>query len=197
MMPEARHPEARYWIEHLQLLPHPEGGYFRETYRSSDSIPILALPERFSRDRQAPNQQVPVQKTGKPNSDLASRSCCTGIYFLLESHQFSALHRIKSDEMWHFYAGSGLTVYQIQPAGQVSQLKLGKNLRLGETFQGAVPAGWWFGAIVEQPNAYALVGCTVAPGFDFHDFEMAERQQLLQIHPQHQRLIERLTLAPG
>jgi uncharacterized protein len=201
-MPEAKHPEARQWIEHLQLLPHPEGGYFRETYRSVDSIPLSVLPERFGSDRQslyrqAPDQQTSELRTFESESALPYRSCCTGIYFLLESHQFSALHRIKSDEMWHFYAGSGLTVYQIRPTGQVAKLRLGKDIGGGETFQGVVEAGCWFGAVVEKPDSYALVGCTVAPGFDFHDFEMAEREQLLQTYPQHRQLIERLTSTPS
>jgi uncharacterized protein len=191
-MPEAKHPEAKQWIEHLQLLPHPEGGYFRETYRSVDLIPASVLPERFGGDRQNLDRQPPELQSNPPY-----RNCCTGIYFLLESHQFSTFHRIKSDEMWHFYAGCSLTVYKLDPSGQASKLSLGTNIAAGETFQGVVEAGCWFGAVVEQPNSYALVGCTVSPGFDFHDFEMAERRQLLQTYPQHQQLIERLTSASG
>lgn len=164
---------AAYWIEKIELLAHPEGGYFRETYRAEEQTDHL--PDRFS-----------------PNAS-AQRSFSTAIYFLLESNQFSAFHRIKSDEMWHFYTGSALTVYAIDPAGQLSEFRLGNQPDQAETWQAVVPAGWWFGASVNVPDSFALVGCTVAPGFDFADFELAERSQLLAAYPQHQTLIEQLT----
>jgi uncharacterized protein len=169
--------DATYWVEKLGLLVHPEGGYFRETYRASEQID--SLPDRFKAELSQP----------------VGRSCSTGIYFLLESGQFSAFHRIKSDEMWHFYTGSSLTVYGINPAGQLVELLLGSDPEQGETWQAVVPAGWWFSSRVNSANTYALVGCTVAPGFDFADFELAERSQLLQAYPQHQTLIEQLTHA--
>jgi uncharacterized protein len=158
-------------VERLQLSRHPEGGWFRESYRASEAIAADALPTRFG----------------------AGRSFCTGIYFLLERGDISALHRIKSDELWHFYAGSGLTVQVIDPDGEYRALKLGQDLAGGESFQAMVPAGSWFGAEVSGPGAYALVGCTVAPGFDFADFEMGKREELLADFPGLQEVILRLT----
>jgi uncharacterized protein len=170
-------PTAADWVTALQLQPHPEGGYFRETYRASEGISLAALPTRFQ-----------AGSSGAP-----SRAFSTAIYYLLEAGQFSALHRIKSDEFWHFYAGTGLTVEIIDPQGQHSQLHLGANPTQGQVFQGVVMAGCWFGAAVSEAQGYALVGCTVAPGFDFCDFEMGERQHLLAAYPHHHELIHRFT----
>lgn len=160
----------RHWIEQLDLQPHPEGGWYREVYRAAESISASALPARFAGDR----------------------CFCTSIYFLLAGEHFSALHRIKQDELWHFYAGDGLTVHSIDPAGEYRAQRLGAHPERGELFQYMVPAGGWFGANVE-PDGYALVGCTVAPGFDFADFEMAERAALIAEFPEHRAIIERLT----
>lgn len=158
-------------IAKLKLQPHPEGGWYRETYRAAESLPQNALPGRFD----------------------GRRSLATAIYFLLNSESFSALHRIKSDEQWHFYSGSSLTVHVIHPDGRYALIKLGKNLAQGETFQAVVPHGCWFGATVDTPDSYVLVGCSVAPGFDFADFEMADRESLSKEFPQHATLIARLT----
>lgn len=155
------------------MQAHPEGGYFVETYRAAETIPQQALPARFSGDR----------------------NFSTGIYFLLETHHFSALHRIQADELWHFYAGGPLNVYVIHPAGQLEIIRLGNNPEQGEVFQAVVPAGCWFGSKPADGTAYSLVGCTVAPGFDFADFELADRTVLSQQYPQHREVIEQLT--PG
>jgi predicted cupin superfamily sugar epimerase len=163
--------DARQWIEALGLRPHPEGGYYRETYRSGETIPRAALPARFTGDR----------------------SFSTAIYFLLAGDDFSALHRIKQDETWHFYDGAGLIIHIIDPAGNYAAVKLGRDLRAGEAPQAVAPAGHCFGATVSDPGSYGLAGCTVAPGFDFADFEMPGRAQLLALFPQHSELIERLT----
>lgn len=117
----------------------------------------------------------------------------TAIYFLLEGRQVSRLHRIRSDELWHHYAGGPLTVSAIAPAGTLTEFTLGDDLDAGQTPQGLVPAGHWFGAALASPDAYALVGCTVAPGFDFADLELARREALVAAFPQHAALIERLT----
>ncbi|SEI89395.1 hypothetical protein SAMN05216327_104439 [Dyadobacter sp. SG02] len=163
---------ASYWIEKYHLLPHPEGGYYVETYRASESIPQNALPVRFGGDR----------------------AFSTGIYFLLESHNFSAFHRIQADEMWHFYAGDALEVFVLdEKTGALNIIRLGNNPDNGETFQAVVPAGAWFGSRPASGSTYALVGCTVAPGFDFSDFEMAQRESLSQLYPQHSELIAELT----
>lgn len=163
--------EAKDWIECLQLRPHPEGGYFRETYRSSETIARQHLPARFSGDR----------------------AFATAIYFLLHGSDFSALHRVKQDELWHFYEGGSLAIYVIEPGGTLSLLRLGRDVRAGEMPQAVVPAGCVFGARLHDPRSYALVGCTVAPGFDFADFEIPTRQELVRLYPQHKAIIEQLT----
>ncbi|MGZ5244472.1 MAG: cupin domain-containing protein [Bacteroidia bacterium] len=162
---------ANYWVQHLGLAPHPEGGYFKETYRATENIPQQALPDRFTGDR----------------------SFSTAIYFLLGSGQFSALHRIAADELWHFYAGSSLTVSIIHPNGKLEEIHLGANPEKGEVLQAVVPHGTWFGSRVKAENSFALVGCTVAPGFDFADFEMPGRTRLLLQFPQHSDIIHTLT----
>jgi hypothetical protein len=167
-MPDSRQ-SATFWIKTLGLAPHPEGGWFRETYRSSESIPPVGLPERF----QGP------------------RSFCTAIYFLLEQGQFSAFHRIRSDEIWHFHEGAFLTVHMLSPTGERHELLLGRHAEKGQHFQAVVPAGYWFGA--EIGGDFVLVSCTVAPGFDFNDFEMADRADLTSSFPLHEALIQRLT----
>jgi len=163
--------DARYWIEKLRLEPHPEGGYFRQTYKAELALEAPALPSSFS----------------------GSRAVSTAIYFLLEGENFSALHRLRSDEMWHFYTGSSLTVHVIEPGGEFSSILLGSDAERGEVFQAVVKAGCWFGAEVADRKSWALVGCTVAPGFEFADFEMGKRVELLRVYPRHRELIERLT----
>jgi predicted cupin superfamily sugar epimerase len=162
---------AQFYINAYNMQAHPEGGYFAETYRSAENIPQNALPNRFKSDR----------------------SFSTGIYFLLESHHISALHRIESDEMWHFYAGCPLNVYVIDNHGELTIIRLGNNPENGEVFQAVVPAGMWFGSKPAESDSYSLVGCTVAPGFDFEDFEMKSRDELLTMFPQHREVVEMLT----
>jgi len=172
--------DARFWIETLGLQPHPEGGYYRETFRSADEIQAAGLPPRYG----------------------SSRSCSTAIYFLLEAGRHSALHRIESDEVWHFYAGSSLTLHVIDPHGAAAAFRLGPDPARGDAFQVVVPARHWFGATVDSPSGtatprempgFALVGCTVAPGFCFQDFELGDRATLVARFPQHRMLIEQLT----
>jgi hypothetical protein len=163
--------DAQYWIEKLKLTPHPEGGYFRQTYRSDLILKKDALPSEFS----------------------GPRSASTAIYFLLDGENFSAFHRIRSDELWHFYAGDSLEIHVIDLDGIHSRILLGPNLDAGENLQAVVKAGCWFASRVQDPNSFALVGCTVAPGFDFEDFELAKRSDLSARFPQHQSLIEKLT----
>ncbi len=173
---------AAYYIQSLKLQAHPEGGYFAETYRSAEAISQQALPYRFT----------------------GARAFATAIYFLLETHQFSALHRIQADEIWHFYAGRPLDITVIEPTtGELTIIRLGPDPGRNEVFQAVVPAGCWFGSKftadsatsdldTEDPN-FSLVGCTVAPGFDFADFELADRSALLAQFPQHRAVIEELT----
>jgi len=157
-------------IETYQLLPHPEGGYYKETYRSEGKIDHSVLPAGFTGDRHY----------------------ATAIYFLLEQGNFSAFHRIRSDECWHFYAGQTLHVYVIHPDGSLETITLGSNILEGECFQAVVPAGCWFASEPAPGTNYSFVGCTVAPGFDFADFELAEKASLLELYPQHRLLIQRL-----
>lgn len=161
---------AQFWIDHLQLKIHPEGGFYKETYRSKESVRHQDLPRRFTGDR----------------------NFSTAIYFLLRSQDRSVFHRIKSDELWHFHAGVSLSIYVIQD-NTLTIHKLGPNPDKGESLQVVIPANCWFGAKVEQPDSYTLSGCTVAPGFDFQDFELADRKMLLKQFPDLTHIIEMLT----
>lgn len=162
---------AAEWVRELMLEPHPEGGYFRQTYRSDLMIAGEALPPGFA----------------------GARAASTAIYFLLEGKNFSAFHRLRSDEVWHFYAGSTLAVQVIDREGKCSTILLGNDPGAGQVFQAVVPAGCWFASHVADWKSWALVGCTVAPGFDFADFEMAKRAELVREYPAHREMIERLT----
>jgi predicted cupin superfamily sugar epimerase len=161
---------ATYWIDHLQLDVHPEGGFYKETYRAQESIPKNGLPQRFK----------------------GRRNFSTAIYFLLRSQDRSLFHRIQSDELWLFHAGTSLSIYVLQEQKLVVH-KLGPNPEKSESLQVVVPANCWFGAQVEQRGSYTLSSCTVAPGFNFEDFEMADRTTLLQEFPFFGDIINQLT----
>ncbi|MCE5241568.1 MAG: cupin domain-containing protein [Desulfobacteraceae bacterium] len=163
--------DAHYWVERLGLEEHPEGGFYRRTYQADEAIPGECLPERFG----------------------GARLLSTAIYYLLPGGGFSAFHRIKSDEMWHFYAGVPLDLHMLDDGGVHSTVRLGRDFDRGEVFQAVVKAGVWFGAVVCDPESYSLVGCTVAPGFAFEDFELACREDLLARFPEHREIVERLT----
>jgi uncharacterized protein len=157
-------------VRFYELQPHPEGGYYKETYRSQEIISQNSLPERFNGER--------------PFS--------TAIYFLLAGENFSAFHRISSDELWHFYSGVALNVYVIDATGRLETIRLGNNIANGEVFQATVPAGCWFASEASDKTGFSFVGCTVAPGFDFSDFELADKASLSKLFPQHEMLIRRL-----
>jgi uncharacterized protein len=163
---------ADFWIKNLQLLPHPEGGYFREVFRSPETISAGALPERYK----------------------SEHSFATSIYFLLKSDQISTFHRLKSDEIWYFYDGSPITVYIIDKEGKLSQNIVGRNILNNEQLQLVIPHECWFAAKVVRKDSYTLVGCNVAPGFDFNDFELAEKSELIECFPQHQELISKMCI---
>lgn len=150
--------DAKGWIEKLGLGRHPEGGYFKETYRSDIQVNLPGC---------------------------GARSACTAIYYLLEGNEFSAFHRIKSDEIWHHYAGSPVFLHVIDNDGSLLQIRVG-----GERPQAVIKADCWFAASVENRDSFSLVGCTVAPGFDFMDLEFAD-SKLAARYPQHQKTIEK------
>ena len=154
-------------IERFGLQPHPEGGYFRETYRCRETITRTALGTQ--------------------------RSASTAIYYLLCDGAYSAWHRIRSDEIWHFYAGSPLDVHVLEPGRRRTTHRLGNAIERSDTvFQAVVPAGAWFAAECIDPQGYALAGCTVAPGFEFSEFELAETAALLAQYADEAELIQRL-----
>jgi len=158
-------------IEILGLEPHPEGGYYAETYRATEPIPWPALPDRYDGER------------------------ChgTGIYYLLTATSFSALHRIRSDELFHFYLGDPVTLLRLHPDGGGDEHVLGPELQRGQRPQAVAPRGVWQGLRLEDGGRFALLGCTVAPGFDFADFELGEREQLIQEYPRWLPQIRQLT----
>ena len=165
---------AQSYNQALQMRPHPEGGFFQESYRSEQTM------------------QAPA-----PGGGSVQRNVCTAIYFLLEAGNFSAFHRIKSDEIWHFYAGQALEVLELLPDGELCCTRLGSDILRGEIPQYVVPADTWFASRVADGGTFSLVGCTVAPGFDFADFQLARRQELLEIFPQHRQIITELTRRGG
>lgn len=163
--------KAKEYINKLKLKLHPEGGYFSEIYRSEELIQANHLPERYN----------------------SSRSFSTSIYFMLEGNQFSSFHRLKSDELWHFYDGTNLTIVVIDEKGLLKEIKLGNNLNKGETFQTVVRKNTWFAAGLIDKTSFALIGCTVSPGFDFDDFELGKRNDLVREFPEHSDVIIKLT----
>ena len=164
--------DASYWIRALRLEPHPEGGYYRETWRSPETVPASALPPRF----------------GGP------RAMGTAIVYLLAAGAVSHLHRLHADEVWHHYDGGALHLHLLGPDGH-ARIALGRDMERGERLEAVVPHGTWFGAETAPGAAYALVGCTVSPGFEFADFEMGSRAALLAEYPAQREWIERLTAA--
>ena len=160
--------ESESLIESLRLTPHPEGGYFRETFRSSQSV----------------------------NTADGVRSSSTAIYYLLQAGDYSGWHRVRSDEAWHHYQGHPLHLHLLDEEGY-RLVVLGPDVLRGEKPQFVVPANCWQAAEVPG-SGYALCGCTVAPGFDFEDFEMASFDALLPLFPNrsHEDTIRRLIRIP-
>jgi predicted cupin superfamily sugar epimerase len=163
--------DAKTCIQTLQLQPHPEGGFYKETYRS----------------------ELLVEVAGSAAGALLRRSVSTAIYFLLEQGNFSAFHKIGADEMWHFYAGQALEVLELFEGGELRCTRLGPDFSQAELPQHVVRANTWFASRVAAGGAYALVGCTVAPGFDFADFCLADRATLQAGFPLHSAVIASLT----
>lgn len=162
---------AKEIINHFNLQEHPEGGYFKEVYRSKEIIAAKNLPEYFSGDR----------------------NYCTSIYFLLTPDKFSAFHKINQDEIWHFYQGSTLKLHLISPEGTYSFVKIGNGFKNGEVFQFTVPAHYYFAAEVIKKESFSFVGCTVSPGFDFKDFVLPSCDELSDEFPKLTTIIKQLT----
>ena len=161
--------QARKYIKKLRLKKHPEGGYYREVYRSGEKILPAHLPKRYK----------------------TSRNFSTSIYFLLEGKQFSTFHLLQSDELWHFYDGSDLMIYIINPEGELITRKLGNS---DDTeFQIVIKKHCWFAVEVCNKKSFSLFGCTVSPGFEFEDFKLGKRELLLKKFPDYGELIKRLT----
>jgi len=161
---------ANQLIQRYDLKGHPEGGWYKQTYKSSEQTAAAALPGRFNGDR----------------------AFSTAIYFLLETGNFSAFHRIKSDECWHFYAGDPLLIYIIEQTGDLKVISLGNNFEEGQAFQYVVRANCWFASRPAPGSEYCFVGCTVSPGFEFEDLELADAIELSVVYPQHKSCIEEL-----
>jgi predicted cupin superfamily sugar epimerase len=161
---------AGEWIRHLHMQKHVEGGWYSEVYRSPLILEKLALSPALT----------------------ANRSACTHIYFLLEQNDFSTLHRIRSDELWHFYDGDNLIVYELDASGRLTEHKLGKDIANGFLPFCMISKGSWFGARVADGGSFSLVGCTVSPGFEFEDLELAKAEILTKKYPDHSKLIRSL-----
>ncbi len=161
---------AQQWIQHLELQQHPEGGWYKETYRS---------------DLKLPAESIAMQ---------GPRAAATVIYFLLQGHEKSHFHRIQSDEHWFFHGGSTLNIHILNNNASKENYRC---LPLGPThLQQWVPAKQWFAAELQAPTpeAFALMSCVVAPGFDFADFALARADALQQQYPEHRELVKRLCL---
>lgn len=163
--------ETKKIIEKLLLLPHPEGGYFREAYRSKGEIPQSSLPSEYD----------------------GNRNYSTAIYYLLTPNDISVFHRLHQDEIWHFYDGLALKIHIIGENGDYKTVKMGIDFENDEVPQYVVPGGSYFAVEVitneNCPKGYSLSGCTVAPGFNFSDFEIVSKETLLNKFPQHSETI--------
>lgn len=157
-------------IRLLGLHPHPEGGYYKEIYRSAEIINKTSLPERYNGDR----------------------SISTSIYYMLAGEDFSSFHRLKSDEIWHFYTGSKIILHLLDEKTGYKKILLGHSLASGEKHQCVIEKGIYFAAEVADKSSFSLIGCTVAPGFDFEDFEFADEVTLINSFPSQSDLIRRL-----
>jgi uncharacterized protein len=165
-------PTAVQIIERLKLVPLTiEGGYFRETYRASLSVSVSALPNHYNGDR----------------------AVSTAIYYLLTPDTFSAIHIVRSDEVFHFYAGDAVEMLQLWPDGTARVVIISNELSAGHEPQLVVPAGVWQGCRLARGGEWALMGCTVSPGFDYADFALADQAELLALHPAYADMIKALT----
>lgn len=157
-------------IEALGLIKHPEGGFYKETFRSEVLLTNASLPQH--------------------NGD---RSASTAIYFLITNENFSAFHKVIQDESWFFHFGDPITLYMISPSGELTEVIIGSDIMNGEQLQFTVPGNHWFAAKSTGSNGFSLVSCTVAPGFEFNDFTLAVQSELEHEFPEHSAIIRELT----
>nr|WP_223699997.1 cupin domain-containing protein [Sutcliffiella deserti] len=162
--------DMEVWITKLDLKPHPEGGFYKQTFLSEERITDKELSVRFN----------------------GTRRLYSSIYFLLTDKNISHFHRLKSDEVWYYHGGSSFTVHVIHENGEYRKYKLGLNLEKGEVPQAIVPKNAIFGSTVEESDAFSLVGCMVSPGFEFEDFELLTQDDLLIQFPEHEDIIKKL-----
>ena len=159
-------------IKHYSMAPLPEeGGYYVEIYRAAESIHKTALPDRYN----------------------GNRDHCTSILYLVTPGSFSKMHRVKSDEIFHFYLGDPVKMLMLKPGGTSEVITMSPDLKAGHLQQVIVPNGIWQGTKLIDGGKFALLGCTVSPGFEFADYETADRDKLLQTHPTQHRMIKSLT----
>jgi predicted cupin superfamily sugar epimerase len=155
---------AAHWIKHLNLQPHPEGGLYREVFRSVNQVTLL--------------------------NAVAAKQACTSIYYLLEQDDFSGFHRIASDELWYFHKGEPLLIHSIDEDGRYIAQELSDQP--GGNLSVVITAGLWFASEIPSKTGFTLVSCAVAPGFEFSEFEMAEKEALIARYPQHTDLLKRM-----
>jgi uncharacterized protein len=156
--------DAKYWIERLDMQPHPEGGYYKEVFRSQQQVHRLNAEE--------------------------TKQACTSIYYLLEGNDFSGFHRLVSDEIWYFHVGAPVHIHSIDKEGKYQLHEL--SAAPTGHFSVVIPGGCWFAAEIPSQQQFSLVSCVVAPGFDFREFEMAKQQELMASYPHHREVITRL-----
>lgn len=161
---------GKYFVEKLNMKEHPEGGYYNECLRSGDKIDATSVDPSF----------------------VGERRLWTSIYFLLKDRDVSRFHRLKSDEIWYYHSGVPMVIHIINKNGELERVKLGVDIERGERPQVLIPKGSIFGAIMDG-TGYSLAGCMVSPGFEFNDFELLEREELIKMYPQHEFIIKRLT----
>ncbi len=157
-------PNAAQLIAQMGLQPHPEGGYYKEVYRSENIVLRPFSPE--------------------------SKQACTSIYYLLEGSDYSGFHRLLSDELWYFHKGSPLHIHVIDEDGAYAVYELSDTP--SGSFSVAIKAGQWFASEIPSKSGYILVSCVVAPGFDFAEFEMAKKEELIAQYPQHSQIISKM-----
>ncbi|ATH63319.1 uncharacterized protein ACUXOR_001690 [Staphylococcus pasteuri] len=153
---------AQYWIDSLNLTPHPEGGYFKESIR-------------------------------QPSTET-NRAAFSSIYFLLTPSDISHFHRIDADEVWYYHDGQSLTIHMITPDGKYESVQLGPNIEDGEVMQYTVPKRTIFASSLEHDEGFCLVGCMCQPAFEYEQFELFERNELNQMYPEHQTVIDKYAL---